>query len=326
MQRNRFAVNNDGRKEKKMVNKRLLNMQASDFLSFSPMELKQAILASEGRTIMAECVSTDQQQYLGGVTNAEIERAAGADLILFNALDVFDPYIAGVPDEIDENPVVWIKKAIGRAVGCNLEPVDQDANMMEAKTEIPVGRRVSPKTLERANELGLDFICLTGNPGTGVSNHAIEDAIKLAKRHFNGLIIAGKMHGAGVDEPVMNLQIAKHFVELGIDMLLVPAPYTVPYFQETDLREIVDYVRSRNQGKSIEEKVLVLTANGTSQDSSDVDTIKKIGLASKAAGADVQHIGDSFNGICVPENVFALGQAIRGRRHQLIMLSRSVIR
>lgn len=148
----------------------------------------------------------------------------------------------------------------------------------------------------------------------------------MAKRHFNGLIIAGKMHGAGVDEPVMNLQIAKRFVELGIDMLLVPAPYTVPYFQETDLREIVDYVRSRNQGKSIEEKVLVLTANGTSQDSSDVDTIKKIGLASKAAGADVQHIGDSFNGICVPENVFALGQAIRGRRHQLIMLSRSVIR
>ena len=228
-----------------MVNKRLLNMQATDFLSFSPMELKQAILASEGRTIMAECVSTDQQQYLGGVTNAEIERAAGADLILFNALDVFDPYIAGVPDEIDENPVVWIKKAIGRAVGCNLEPVDQDAKMMEAKTEMPVGRRVSPKTLERANELGLDFICLTGNPGTGVSNHAIEDAIKLAKRHFNGLIIAGKMHGAGVDEPVMNLQIAKRFVELGIDMLLFRSLYGT-LFSRDGFEEIVDYVRSQS--------------------------------------------------------------------------------
>ena len=34
--------------------KRLLNMSASDFAATSPMDLKQAILASEGRTIMAE--------------------------------------------------------------------------------------------------------------------------------------------------------------------------------------------------------------------------------------------------------------------------------
>ena len=36
--------------------KRLLNMSASDFATTSPMDLKQAILASEGRTIMAENV------------------------------------------------------------------------------------------------------------------------------------------------------------------------------------------------------------------------------------------------------------------------------
>ena len=309
-----------------MAKKRLLSMNASDFLSYSPMELKQAILASEGRTIMAECCPTEQQQFLGGVTNAEVERAAGADLILFNCLDVFDPEIAGTPSDLDENPISWIKRACGRAIGVNLEPVDPDAVMNEVKTEIAVGRRVSPKTLERANELGLDFICLTGNPGTGVSNQAIADAIKMAHQHYNGLIIAGKMHGAGVDEPVMTLDIAKEFIDLGIDILLVPAPYTVPHFQESDLREICDYVRERNAGKTIEEKVLVLTANGTSQDSSDTETIKKIGLASKACGADLQHIGDSFNGICLPQNIFALGQAIRGYRHQIIMLSRSVVR
>ena len=53
--------------------KRLLNMSASDFAATSPMDLKQAILASEGRTIMAENVPSSQ--FLGGVTNAEIERA-----------------------------------------------------------------------------------------------------------------------------------------------------------------------------------------------------------------------------------------------------------
>jgi hypothetical protein len=314
------------RKEIHMDCKRLLSMDASDFLAYDALHLKQAILASEGRTIMAENYVSSSQQFLGGVTNAEVERAAGADLILFNGLDLLDPQIGGVPEGIEENPVQWVKRACGRAVGANLEPVDPNATMNQARVEIPIGRRVSPKTLDRANELGLDFICLTGNPGTGVSNNAIAESIRVAKSHFSGLIIAGKMHGAGLDEPVMNLAIAKSFIELGIDILLVPAPYTVPHFQETDLREIVDYVREHNSGRDISEKILVLAANGTSQDSSDPATIRQIGLAAKACGADIQHIGDSFNGICLPENIWALGEAIRGRRHQLIMLSKSIAR
>ena len=308
-----------------MNQKRLLDFSASDFLSVRPMELKQAIVASEGRTVMAENVASSSN-FLAGVTNAELERAAGADLILFNALDLFDPQIVGIPDNIEESPVEWIKKAIGRPIGVNLEPVDIKASMNEARSEISIGRIVSPKTLKQANKLGFNFICLTGNPGTGVTNDAIKHAIELSREHFDGLIIAGKMHGAGVDEPVMNLEIAKQFVETGIDMLLVPAPYTVPYFMEQDLKEIADYVRSHNKGKSIEDKVLLLTANGTSQDSSDSDTIKKIALASKACGADIQHIGDSLNGICLPENIFALGQAIRGYRHQMVMLGKSNLR
>ena len=308
-----------------MNQKRLLDFSASDFLSVRPMEIKQAILASEGRTVMAENVASSSN-FLAGVTNAELERAAGADLILFNALDLFDPQIVGIPDNIEESPVEWIKKAIGRPIGVNLEPVDIKASMNEARSEISIGRIVSPKTLKQANKLGFNFICLTGNPGTGVTNDAIKHAIELSREHFDGLIIAGKMHGAGVDEPVMNLEIAKQFVETGIDMLLVPAPYTVPYFMEQDLKEIADYVRSHNKGESIEDKVLLLTANGTSQDSSDSDTIKKIALASKACGADIQHIGDSLNGICLPENIFALGQAIRGYRHQMVMLGKSNLR
>lgn len=305
--------------------KRLLDFSASDFLTVTPLELKQAILASEGRTIMAENVPT-HPPFLMGVTNAELERAAGADLILFNALDVFHPFINGIPKEAGENPVTWIKKAVGRSIGINLEPVDPNASMHETRSEISIGRLVSPKTLKRANDLGFDFICLTGNPGTGVSNDSIFRSISLAKQYFKGLVIAGKMHGAGVDEPVMTIDIAKRFVETGIDVLLVPAPYTVPHFMEQDLREIVDYIKSYNVGKSIQEKVLVLAANGTSQDSSDTDTIRQIALASKACGADIQHIGDSFNGMALPENIFCLGQAIRGRRHQLTMLGRSNLR
>ena len=83
----------------------------------------------------------------------------------------------------------------------NLEPVDDKTEMVETRVELPVGRRVSIKTLERANELGFDFVCLTGNPGTGVSNASIAHSVRVVKEHFDGLVIAGKMHGAGVDEP-----------------------------------------------------------------------------------------------------------------------------
>ncbi|HGL3807509.1 TPA: haloacid dehalogenase-like hydrolase, partial [Enterococcus faecium] len=155
------------------MNKRLLDYSASDFLKAKPMELKQAILASEGRTIMAENVPSSCPYMGKSVTNAELERAAGADLILFNALDLFNPQISGVPLTLKENPIIWIKKALGRAIGVNLEPVDKEVLMSENRTEISSGRIVSPETLKKANELGFNFICLTGNPGTGVSNRTI---------------------------------------------------------------------------------------------------------------------------------------------------------
>jgi len=308
-----------------MIDKRLLDFSASDYLNATPIELKQAIFAAEGRTVLAENVPT-RASYLEGVTNAELEKIAGADLILFNVLNVLNPKIYGVPKEYENEPISWIKKAIGRAIGVNLEPIDPNAEMSEKRSEIDIGRIVSPKTLKAANTLSFDYICLTGNPGTGVSNEAIIKAISLSHKYFKGLIFAGKMHGAGVSEPVMNLNIAKKFIEQGIDVLLVPAPYTVPLFTETDLQEIARYLRSFNKNKGIKDKVLLMTANGTSQDSADTETIRKIGLSSKAAGADIQHIGDSFNGICLPQNIFALGEAIRGKRHQLRLIAQSPLR
>ena len=41
--------------------------------------------------------------------------------------------------------------------------------------------------------------------------------------NFSGLIIAGKMHGAGVDEPVASEESVKSFLDAGADVILVPA-------------------------------------------------------------------------------------------------------
>lgn len=301
--------------------KRLLNFQGGDFLKASPLELKQAILASEGRVIVSESVVTSQS-YVSGLTNAEIEKAFGADILLLNCLDLENPKINGVPERI-RNHIKWLKKATSRPLGVNLEPVDTKAAMTQSREELPKGRISSIANYKLANDLGLDLICLTGNPATGVSNEQILLSIKEAKENFNGLIIAGKMHAAGTDEPVMNLEIAKDFIKAGIDILLIPAPYTIPHFNEDDFKEIADYIYDYNKGKDIKEKVLIMSAIGTSQETSDKDTIRQIALKAKANGAHLQHIGDAMNGISLPENIYTMGVAIRGIRWQIYQMSSS---
>ena len=72
--------------------KRLLSSSASDVAKMSSSELKQAILASEGRTICSENVVM-APPVAGDITNAEVASAYGADLILLNAFDCLNPII-----------------------------------------------------------------------------------------------------------------------------------------------------------------------------------------------------------------------------------------
>ncbi|ERK45331.1 hypothetical protein [Faecalitalea cylindroides] len=190
--------------------KRLLSCQASEILAMNGKELKQAILASEGRTVLTE-MTVFNGCLLGNITNAEVASAFGSDMILLNGLDCFDPVIPGLP-ETDE-PIKLLRELCGRPVGANLEPVDDSISLMSEKIEIVPGRKATTETFKAAEELGLQFICLTGNPGTGVTNKMIAKAIKECKENFSGLIIAGKMHAAGVDEPVVDIPTIKEFIE-----------------------------------------------------------------------------------------------------------------
>ena len=56
-----------------------------------------------------------------------------------------------------------------------------------------------------------------------MTNDLIAKNVALAKKHFDGIIIAGKMHSSGVDEPVVSLKSAEQFIEAGADIVLVPA-------------------------------------------------------------------------------------------------------
>lgn len=299
------------------MGKRLISANASEILQMTAAELKQSIKASEGRTIMSENVAT-RESFIGDITNSEIARAFGADLILLNCVDVLNPKICGL-NEIEGSFVDELHRLVGRPIGVNLEPVDLDADMAEDIYTISKGRQANLETIQEIEKLGMDFVCLTGNPGTGVTNAQIEKTIRLAKENFSGLIIAGKMHGAGVNEPVADIDATEKFIEAGADIILVPAVGTVPGFDEDDLKTVVKVAHSKG--------ALVLTAIGTSQESSDEDTIKQIAIRNKICGVDIQHIGDAgYGGVAPFENIFAMSKAIRGVRHTVSMIARSINR
>ena len=296
--------------------KRFISSNASEILNMTAPELKQSIKASEGRVILSENVAF-KESYIGDVTNAEIARSFGADLILLNGIDIFQPFVAGL--DAKEDFVKELHRLVGRPIGINLEPVDSQAQMAGERLVINEGRQASLATVQRAEELGVDFICLTGNPGTGVTNQAIIDTIRVVKENFSGLLIAGKMHASGVDEPVADLEAIAQFIEAGVDIVLAPAVGSVPGFDEQDLKQIVRLAHQKG--------ALVMSAIGTSQESADEDIVKQMAIRNKICGVDIQHIGDSGYGCLAPvENIFAMSKALRGQRHTISMISRSINR
>lgn len=298
--------------------KRLISANASDILKMNAQELKQSIKASEGRVILSENIVT-MTPYTADITSSEIAAAYGADLILLNLVDVFNPDIKGLTAEENADFVNILHKYTGRPIGVNLEPVDESADMISERLEMSTGRQASVETFKRANELGLDFVCLTGNPGAGVTNDKLIASVKLAKEHFDGLVIAGKMHGAGVDEPVLTQKIVEAIVAAGADILMIPSLGTVPGIRPDDIYQAVDYAH--------EHDVLVMSAIGTSQESSSVDTIRDFAIQMKIAGVDIQHIGDSgYGGLALAENIYEMSVAIRGLRHTVSRVSRSINR
>ena len=301
------------------MTKRFISANTSDMLAMTAAELKQSIKASEGRVICSEDVAV-RQSYIGDITNAEIARAFGADLILLNAVDVLNPQLPALSDDpADGNVVEQLHRLTGRPIGVNLEPVDASAKMAEDRLEIAHGRQANEDTAREVEKLGFDFICLTGNPGTGVTNDAIAASISVMKEHFSGLIIAGKMHGAGVDEPVCDEAAVEAFINAGADVILVPAVGTVPGFTDAELTEIVRMVHKRDG--------LVLSAIGTSQEGADTATIREIAIRNKVCGVDIQHIGDAgYSGVAPVENIYAMSLALRGIRHTVSMMARSINR
>lgn len=296
---------------------RLISANSSELLKMNGAELKQSIKASEGRTVLSENVVTEPA--IDGLTMSEIASAFGADLILLNLFDTLHPNVSGIDVKDPADTVKRLHELTGRPIGVNLEPVDEDVEMESTRLNIVKGITATAESMQAAEKLGFNFVCFTGNPGTGVTNKMIAKAVKTAKDNFSGLIIVGKMHGAGVDEPVADEHSVKAFMEAGADVILVPAVGTVPGFTSEELIKIVKLVHKHGG--------LVMSTIGTSQESSGAQTVHDIALQNKICGVDIQHIGDAGWGVVPPtETIFELSKTIRGMNHTIARMARSINR
>ncbi len=305
--------------------KRFLDCCASDFAKFTKEDLLESIRKSEGRVLACETIGTVQPM-LGNVTNAEFVASMGADIILLNMFDVQKPVINGLPACKPKETVRLLKKLTGRPIGINLEPVEEgEEGETDPLWKMSAGRRANVENALRAKELGVDFILLTGNPGMGVSNPAIVRTLRQFKEAVGDRIVlaAGKMHAAGVlseaAENIMTEQDVAQFVEAGAEILLLPAPGTVPGITVEYARSLVTCAHKLG--------ALTITAIGTSQEGADTDTIKRLALLCKMTGTDLHHLGDAgYAGMSLPENIMAYSVAVRGIRHTYHRMAVSVER
>lgn len=304
--------------------KRLLDCTGSDFAQMNKADLLFAIGSSEGRVLASETIGT-VTPLLGDVTNAELAAALGADILLLNLFDVENPQIQGLPAVEPSQVVREVKRLTGRPVGINLEPVEAGAVEVDTLWAMTKGRMATLANAQKAADMGVNFILLTGNPGTGVTNKAITDTLKLFHKHLGDKLIlaAGKMHTSGVlgegGEHIITKAEVKDFAKAGSDIILFPAPGTVPGITTEYVRDMVTYSHSLG--------CLAMTAIGTSQEGADADTIRRIALECKMTGADIHHLGDSgYTGIAVPENITAYSTVIKGVRHTYRRMAASINR
>ncbi len=301
-------------------------MTPKELINLSKEEIIDAIAGSEGRVLASETIGITIP-LLSDVTNAEFAASMGADMILLNMFDVQDPVILGLPQTDRQETVRKVKQLTGRMVGINLEPVDDAAASENAETlwAMSAGRYATVENAALAQKMGVDMIVLTGNPGNGVSNDAIVSSLRAISAEIGDKIVlaAGKMHASGVigegGENIITKEDIRLFAEAGADVILMPAPGTVPGITTEYIRELVSYAHSLGK--------LTITAIGTSQEGADTDTIKRIALECKMTGTDIHHIGDSgYVGMALPENIMAYSVAIRGIRHTYHRMAQSVER
>lgn len=293
---------------------RLISASKSEFEKMSPMDLKESIFKSEGRVIMGQHLLFDGKGLVRGITNSEIMFAFGADMVLLNTIDL---------DDWDNNPGLQgltyqeLKARCNRPIGVYLGCPRQDEAQKENALYKVSGMVCTPEHVQKCVDMGVDFVVLGGNPGSGTSIKDIVECTRWVKEKYGDqlFVFAGKWED-GINEKVLGDPLARYdakeiireLVDAGADCIDFPAPGSRHGISVSMIQELVQYVHMYKPG------TLAMTFLNSSVEGADPDTVRLIALKMKETGADVHAIGDGgFAGCTSPENIFQLSVSIKGK-------------
>ena len=293
---------------------RLISASKSEFEKMSPMDLKESIFKSEGRVIMGQHLLFDGKGLVRGITNSEIMFAFGADMVLLNTIDL---------DDWDNNPGLQgltyqeLKARCNRPIGVYLGCPRQDEAQKENALYKVSGMVCTPEHVQKCVDMGVDFVVLGGNPGSGTSIKDIVECTRWVKEKYGDqlFVFAGKWED-GINEKVLGDPLARYdakeiireLIDAGADCIDFPAPGSRHGISVSMIQELVQYVHMYKPG------TLAMTFLNSSVEGADPDTVRLIALKMKETGADVHAIGDGgFAGCTSPENIFQLSVSIKGK-------------
>jgi len=294
---------------------RIINCSKREFMQMTPMDLKESIYKSEGRTIMGQHLIFANTGLVRGVTNTELMFSFGADMVMLNTYNLNDvsenPGMQGL--SIKELKAIC-NRPIGIYLGCPGKVMPKEKKLYDLD-----GMLATPEHVEKAIELGVDFIILGGNPGCGTSIQDVIHTTKWVKERYGDkvLLFAGKWED-GVHEKVLGdplagqdaKEIIKELVDAGADCIDLPAPGSRSGISTSMIQELVQLIHSYKPG------TLAMTFLNSSVEAADPDTVRMIALKMKETGADIHAIGDGgFAGCSSPENVHQLSISVKGRQY-----------
>ncbi len=295
---------------------RLISATGSDFVNMSSMELKESIYKSEGRVIMGQHLLFASEGLVRGVTNSEVMFAFGADMVMLNTMDLDDVTNNKGLQGLD---YVELKKRcgnrpIGVYLGCPKAGFEDNGKKPIYRRE---GMLCTPEHIETCVNMGVDFVVLGGNPGSGTSINDVLACTKWVKEKYGDklFVFAGKWED-GINEKVLGDPLAdydakdiiKKLIDAGADCIDLPAPGSRHGISVNMIQQLVQYVHAYKPG------TLAMTFLNSSVEGADPDTIRMIALLMKETGADIHAIGDGgFSGCTSPENIHQLSVSIKGR-------------
>jgi hypothetical protein len=314
--------------------KRIIEASPSELAHLNGQQLMDSIRVSGGRAVAAETVAF-QPSLVAGVSNGALAAALGADIIHFNHYDVDKPQIGGMKStprgiaawkkagvsieptaEVEGPPAGFLdqlgfgvtfqdlRSLIGRVVGVSLE-------ILWDQSDAPRGRQATPETGAKALQQGAAYLTVIATPAHAPEVLAKNMQILRAGLGAEVMLVAGRMPWGGSRPGAPDFLMPDEVelvVKAGANMVVLPAPGTMAVATLEKVREAVETAHRLG--------ALAEITIGTSQESADEETVRRLALDSKLTGADLYDIGDGgFVGISPPENILAFATAIKGRRH-----------